>query len=94
MRHMKNPDTKEKGRFIQTSGDAQFIAKDRSNKLNKIEAPDLGAIISKMKGEDAQENLLALKKERRKIDRQIKNAEKVLEKSRAESKIIVNKIDF
>lgn len=51
MRHMKHPETKEKGRFIQTEGDAQFIAKDRSNKLNKIEVPDLGAIISKMKGE-------------------------------------------
>lgn len=50
MRYAKGKDGK-KGRFIQTEGDAQYIAKDRSNRLDQMESPDLGQVISKMKGE-------------------------------------------
>lgn len=50
MRYDKDKDGK-KIRVLQTEGDRQYIAKDRSNKLEKIEPPDLGAVIRKMKGE-------------------------------------------
>lgn len=50
MRFGKN-DAGKKIRYLQTEGDLQWIAKDRSGRLDKKEGPDLGAIISKMKGE-------------------------------------------
>ena len=37
-------------RWLQTSLDSTFIAKDRSGKLSQFEAPDLGAIIAKIGG--------------------------------------------
>lgn len=36
-------------RWLQTSSDAQYIAKDRSGCLDMFEAPDLGAIAAKIK---------------------------------------------
>lgn len=53
MRSEKN----EKGelkRFLQTYSDVQYIAKDRSGKLNPLEAPDLGSIFAKIRSPKAQ----------------------------------------
>lgn len=50
MKYGKDKDGK-KIRQLQTEGDRQFVAKDRSNKLDKFELPDLTAVINKMKGD-------------------------------------------
>jgi len=50
MQFGKGPDGK-KVRQIVTEGDRQWIAKDRSNRLDKIEVPDLGVIINKIIGD-------------------------------------------
>ena len=39
-------------RFLQTEGDIQYIAKDRSGLLEKRETPDLGRILKKILGEN------------------------------------------
>jgi hypothetical protein len=35
-------------RYLQTSGDARSIAKDRSGALDPLEPADLGAVVAKM----------------------------------------------
>jgi phage nucleotide-binding protein len=40
-------------RAIQTDGDGEWTAKDRSGRLDMWEEPDLGAIIAKIRGEEA-----------------------------------------
>lgn len=51
LRAQVDPQDKEKvHRFLQTRGDSQYYAKDRSGKLNAFEAPDLGAIREKILG--------------------------------------------
>lgn len=42
---------KEKKRVLITSSSSNFIAKDRSGKLNQYEIPDFGIIFNKIKGE-------------------------------------------
>lgn len=47
--HVTEDDEGEKVRYLQTTTDVQYEAKDRSGKLKQIEKPDLGYIIKKCK---------------------------------------------
>lgn len=62
-----------KYRYLQTSADVQWLAKDRSGKLSAIEKPDLTRLFSKA---------LSLPKEEKKVEKKAeKEPEKVVEKA-------------
>lgn len=46
----EDPATRAKHRYLQTARDLQYDAKDRSGSLEPMEAPNLSAIIQKIKG--------------------------------------------
>ena len=50
LRFFKDPQTGEQTRWLQTQGDESWVAKDRSGRLDQFEAPDLGMVVRKIKG--------------------------------------------
>ncbi|MGB1373655.1 MAG: hypothetical protein ACPG6R_11075, partial [Aequoribacter sp.] len=66
--------------FVQTEGDAKFLAGDRSGKLRRLEPMHLGGIAAKIRGEDAAEA-------KKKIDEKLAaQANKPAEQAKKESK--------
>lgn len=49
LRFFKDPQSGQNTRWLQTTGDESWVAKDRSGRLEQFECPDLGLIIRKIK---------------------------------------------